>query len=169
MGLFLYVFFLRFLFCSFLLWFDDIFRVMFGLLSLFIFFVYIVMFWFVFSMRFWYNSLCIHKVVLSCLSLNFKHSSYFLYLCSPQSCWFWYHICTWIASYFYSYVCHYQWTFPFVIFFFLVVASACPHLPKEVSLGFDLKLVWWCWILLAFCLSVKLLISASNVNESLAG
>ena len=29
-------------------------------------------FWFAFTMRFWYSSLCIHMIVLSCWSLNFK-------------------------------------------------------------------------------------------------
>ena len=42
-------------------------------------------------------------------------------------------------------------------------------LPREVPLVFAVKLVWWCWILFNFCLSGKLLISPSNLRESLAG
>ena len=38
-------------------------------------------------------------------------------------------------------------------------------LPREVPLAFIVKLVWWCWILFNFCLSVKLLISPSNLNK----
>ena len=38
---------------------------------------------------------------------------------------------------------------------------------REVPLVFVVELVWWCWIL-SFCLSVKLLISLSNLNEILA-
>ena len=42
-----------------------------------------------------------------------------------------------------------------------------PH--RGCPLAFAVKFVWWCWILLAFCLFVKLLISLSNLNESSDG
>ena len=42
-------------------------------------------------------------------------------------------------------------------------------LPREVPLVFVVKLAWWCWILFNFCLSVKLLISPSNLSENFAG
>ena len=45
------------------------------------------------------------------------------------------------------YACLYQWAFPFIIFFFLVVAFC--FLSREVPLSFVAKLVWWCWILLS--------------------
>ena len=53
----------------------------------------------------------------------------------------------------------------FVVFLFLVVAFS--FLPREVPLVFVVELV----LLnsLSFCLSVKVLISPSNLNESLAG
>ena len=40
---------------------------------------------------------------------------------------------------------------------------------REDHLAFAEELVWWCWIPLSFCLSVKLLISPSYLNEILAG
>ena len=55
------------------------------------------------------------KIVLGCLSFNFKWAFSILHLHSPpHDCWFWYHICLWMISYFY--VCLYWWAFLFVIF-----------------------------------------------------
>jgi len=48
------------------------------------------------------------------------------------------------------------------------VGKAFPSLVFWLEKTFVVKLVWWCWILLT-CLSGKLLISLSNLNESLAG
>ena len=41
--------------------------------------------------------------------------------------------------------------------------------PKEVTVAFVIKLIWWCQILFNFCLSGKLLIFLSILNENLAG
>ena len=40
-------------------------------------------------------------------------------------------------------------------------------LPREVPLAFVVKLIGWCRILFNFCLSIKLLISPSNLNKVL--
>ena len=56
--------------------------------------------------------------------------------------------------------------FPFIIFIFLVMTFSFSH--REVLLTFLIKLFWLCWTL-SLCLSVKLLISPSNLSESLAG
>ena len=48
------------------------------------------------------------------------------------------------------------------------VGKSFPSLVFWLEKTFVVKLVWWCWILLT-CLSEKLLISPSNLNESLAG
>ena len=59
-------------------------------------------------------------------------------------------LCVWFPTFT---VCLYQWAFPFVISLFLVLAFSFAL--REVSLAFVAKLVWWCWILLAFaCLSM---------------
>ena len=42
-------------------------------------------------------------------------------------------------------------------------------LSREDPLASVEELVWWCWILLSFCLSVKLLISPSYLNDILSG
>ena len=42
-------------------------------------------------------------------------------------------------------------------------------LPREVPLAFVVQMVWWCLNFLNFCLSGKLLISPSDMKESLAG
>ena len=51
------------------------------------------------------------------------------------------------------YVCLDQWTFPFVIFFVLVVAFSFS--PTEIPLAFVVKLVWWYWILLTLTFVCK--------------
>ena len=58
-------------------------------------------------------------------------------------------------------------SFSFVIFQFLVMAFSL--LPREIPLAFAAKLVMVVLNSLSFCLSVKLFISLSNLNESLAG
>ena len=64
------------------------------------------------------------------------------------------------------YVCCHWWAFPFIIFLILVVAFS--FLPQEIPLGFVVKLVWWCWILLAF-VCLENLISLSDLKESITG
>ena len=99
------------------------------------------------TMRFWYSSLCMYKIALSCWSLNFKCISNILHLYYPHDFWFWYHICMWMISC--LYVC-----LPLLVGFsichFLVSSLAFSFLLREVPLAFVAKLVWWCWILLAF-------------------
>jgi len=60
-------------------------------------------------------------------------------------------------------------TLPFSLLFWVWVykPSLC-ILSREETLAFIEELAWWCWIL-SFCLSVKLLISPSYLNEILAG
>ena len=97
----------------------------------------------------------IHSVygVLNCWSLNFKCISNILHLYSPHDCWFWYHICVWMISYLY---CAFV---PFIILF-LVVAFSFPlrEVPKTGSVNS-----------VRFCLSIKLLVYPSNMNECLTG
>ena len=67
---------------------------------------------------------------------------------------------------------------PFTLLFWVLVYTPflC-FLSREDPLTFVGELVWWCWILsamvvlnsLSFCLSVKLFISPSYLNEILAG
>ena len=96
-----------------------------------------------------------HKVVLNCWSLNFKCISNILHVYSPHDCWFWYHICVWMISYLY-----YTFIFPFIIFLFLVVAFSflLREAPKAGLMNSP-----------RFCLSIKLLIYPSNLNECLPG
>ena len=60
---------------------------------------------------------------------------------------------------------------PFALLFWVHIHTAfLSFLSREDPLAFVEELVWWCWILSAFaCLSVKLLISPSYLNEILAG
>ena len=59
---------------------------------------------------------------------------------------------------------------PFTLLFWVrVYTPFLCFLSREDPLAFVGKLVWWCWILSAFCLSVKFLISPSYLNEILAG
>ena len=80
--------------------------------------------------------------------------------------WFRYHICVYMISHLYSRFAFTSELSHFIIFLFLIVAFSFP--PREVPLAFVIMLVWWHWILFCFCLSVKLLISPSNLNKSLA-
>lgn len=57
-------------------------------------------------------------------------------------------------------VCLYQWAFPLVISFLVFWAFPLP-------LAFAVELVWW-YSILSFCLCIKLSISLSNLNKSLA-
>ena len=58
---------------------------------------------------------------------------------------------------------------PFTLLFWVrVYTPFLCFLSREDPLAFVGELVWWCWIL-SFCLSVKLLISPSYLNEILAG
>ena len=58
---------------------------------------------------------------------------------------------------------------PFTLLFWVWVYKHFLYfLSREDPSAFVEELVWWCWIL-SFCLSVKLLISPSNLNEILAG
>ena len=58
---------------------------------------------------------------------------------------------------------------PFTLLFWVWVYKPFLYfLSREDPLAFVEELVWWCWIL-RFCLSVKLLISPSYLNELLAG
>ena len=58
---------------------------------------------------------------------------------------------------------------PFTLLFWVrVYTPFLCFLSREVPLASVEELVWWCWIL-TFCLSVKLLISPSYLNEILTG
>ena len=59
---------------------------------------------------------------------------------------------------------------PFTLLFWVqVYTSFLCFLSREYPLVFVGELVWWCWNSLSFCLSVRLLISPSYLNEILAG
>ena len=72
-----------------------------------------------------------------------------------------------VISYFYFMFAFTSELSHFVIFLFIVVAFYFP--PREVPLVVVVRLFWWCFYSVSFCLSEKLLISLSNLNESLAG
>ena len=58
---------------------------------------------------------------------------------------------------------------PFTLLFWVrIYTQFLCFLSREYPLVFVGELVWWCWIL-SFCLSVKLLIYPSYLNEILAG
>ena len=65
---------------------------------------------------------------------------------SSHDFWFWWHSCAWMIFYLYIYL--YWWALSFVVFLFPVVGFS--FLPRDVSFLFVVKLVWCCWILLAF-------------------
>ena len=122
-------------------------------------------FWFVVTMRFWcsylYICVCAYAyTVYVCVYTQdyFKLLvSLFQHVAFPTSC-----ICTLLFSqmlvviwYFcvgdflpLLYVCLYQWTFPFMVFSLLIVAFSLAS--REIPLAFVVKLLWCCWILLAF-------------------
>ena len=149
------------------------FSVVFGF-SFFFVHISIVYIWFV-VMRFWYHSVYIFKIILSCWSFHFKCISYILHLYSSHSGWFWY-ICVWMISYLcwlFAFTGELLFTlffsiffcFPFIIFLFLVVAF--PFLLRDffhICCKADLVLL----NSLSIFLSVKFLISLSNLKESLA-
>ena len=58
---------------------------------------------------------------------------------------------------------------PFTLLFWVRVYTHFQCFLTRDPLAFVGELVWWCWILSAFCLSVELLISPSYLNEILAG
>ena len=124
-------------------------------------------FWFAVTMRFWSSCLYIHmcvcvysicvcvcvyiytqdyfKLLVYFHMLHFQHPAFVL--SSSHSCWLWYDIFVLVISY----LCCmylYQWAFPFIIFLLLTVAFSFAL--REIPLAFVVKLVWWCWILLAF-------------------
>ena len=119
-------------------------------------------------MRFWYRSLYVYLKL-------FQVSGLLIANASPVSC-----ICTLLLSWllvlisylcmvvFLSllYVCFYQWVFSFVIFLFIVVTLFSA---KRVSFSICREVGLVVLNSLIFCLSVKLFISLSNLNESLAG
>ena len=69
----------------------------------------------------------------------------------------------------FTYICIYQWAFSFHNFHELWnhERQAFSFSLREVPLTFFVKFVWWWWTL-SFCLSVKLLMSPSDLNKSLA-
>ena len=117
-------------------------------------------------MRFWFSILCINKSVLSCWSFNFKCISNILRLCSPLLT---------IAGFDIIFMCGWFPNFtvclPLLVSFpirnFLVFSYGLSCLSSSLSICCKAHLV----VLnsFSFCLSVKLLISPSNLNESLAG
>ena len=58
---------------------------------------------------------------------------------------------------------------PFTLLFWVRVYTHFQCFLTRDPLAFVGELVWWCWILSAFCLSVELLISPAYLNEILAG
>ena len=67
---------------------------------------------------------------ISCIcTLFFSQLLVLIYLCVDDS------LCL-------LYICCYQWDFPFEIFLFLVMGFSFPS--REVTLGYVVKLLWWC-------------------------
>ena len=134
-------------------------------LDCFFFFCIYWDFWFLVTMRFSNSSLYITKTAVSwkCIcALLFLELLILTYLCVDDF------LPSLITLSFFIFVClSLIVSFSFVIFQFLLMAFSL--LPREIPLAFAAKLVMVVLISLSFCLSVKLLISLSNLNESLAG
>ena len=112
------------------------------------------------SHEFWYSDLYIYKqdhfkfsIIWVCTLLMI--AVLILYLCVDA-----------VLSLLYAFL--YQWAFLFVVFLFAVVPPPLFSRPREVPLVFC-KTVLVVLNSFSFCLSVKLLISPSNLSESLAG
>ena len=110
--------------------------------------VYIVGFWYTVPPKFWYSSLYTHKFFWGCWTLNFKLISNGLHLYSPHDTDFDVIFeCGWFLDFtlFLSLLVH------FPIHNFILGSSCCISFPnRKVPLAFVVKLVWWCWVLLAF-------------------
>jgi len=104
---------------------------------------------------FWHHIL--HPFILVCVSLNYLLQIYVILLLLsfnlPTSI-----ICGWFITFTIS--AFISEIFLFIINVFLVVAFSFSL--KEIALTFLVKLVWW------FYLSIKLLISPSNLNKTSA-
>ena len=146
--------------CTYLLW--DIF-----LLQRFLVCVSIVDFWFAVILRFSCKSLYVYEIVLSCCSLNCKFISTVLafVLTSSHDFWFWWYNCAWMISYLYCiYIftgepCH-LWNFCFLLLsFFSAYRSSFSICCKAGLVVLNS---------LSFCFFVKLSISPSSLNESIA-
>ena len=83
----------------------------------------------------------------------------------PHNCWFWYHICVGVISYFY---CLY-FLICFSICNFLVYIFGLSFFVYRISFNVCFKAGLVVLNSLSFCLSVKFFISLLNLNESLAG
>ena len=93
-------------------------------------------------------SLYVYEIVLSC-SLNCKFISSVLHLYPPLlmiSGFVRIFVCGWIPTF--SVYMPFWWALSFAVFLFLVVPFSI--LPREVPSVFVVKLVWCCWIVLAF-------------------
>ena len=147
--------------CTYLLW--DIF-----LLQRFLACVSIVDFWFAVILKFWCMSLYVYEIVLSCCSLNCKFISSILHLYPPLL----------MISDFGGIIVH-GWFRIFTVYIPLLVSlvicgifvSCCCLFFSAWRGSFSIcyKAALLLLNSLSFCLSVKVLISPSNLNESLAG
>ena len=148
--LFLHIFFLPVLFCSLLLWFDDylLYCDFITFPSLCLYLLYIFGLWFP-----WDIDVVVYiyryKIFLSCSSLNFKCIPNILHLYSPFliiACFDIIPVCGW----FLTFTVHLHLLMSFPICNFLVSSWGPFFFMPRVPLAFVVKLVWWCWILLAF-------------------
>ena len=147
--------------CTYLLW--DIF-----LLQRFLVCVSIVDFWFAVILKFWCKSLYVYEIVLSCCSLNCKFIASVLHLYP--------HLL--MISDFGGIIAH-GWFHIFTVYIPLLVSlvtcgifvSCCCLFFSAYRSSFSICCKAGLVLLnsLSFCLSVKVLISPSNLNESLAG
>ena len=145
-----------------------IFRVVYGLNFLILMCIYSSCVWIEFSysyvvtMWFWYRSLYKHNTVLSCLSLNCKCISSIMHLFPPLlriACFDVIYVCGW-----YSTFTIYLPLLVSLLFHNFLASAFIFHLESSLSICSSLVVV----ITLSFCLTVKLLISPSNLNESFA-
>ena len=116
----------------------------------------IVNFWFTVTLSFLFSHLYISIIVLNCWSLIFKWTYGILNFYSPLL------TIALLISYHISYIyCIFSFTKELSLCNFLFQFVVFPFLPREVSLAFVVKLVWWHWLLLvvlyckAFVFSIK--------------